>query len=90
MSHSDQNNMEERIRSIIEAGLSPQKLTIDNRSHLHQGHGGDNGTGQTHFQLIVEDKNLRQLSRIDRERKINSLLKPLFAEGLHALQIKVE
>ena len=83
------------MRDIIEKKLR-ENLTIDflqviNQSHKHKGHASIKGdeTGETHFDIIIQAKQLQGKSRISGHRIINDLLKDQFEKGLHALSIKV-
>jgi BolA protein len=40
---------------------------------------------ETHFRLLVVSKSFEGKSRLDRSRLVNELMKPLMAQGLHAL-----
>ena len=81
--------MKQRIEKTLQENLQPKFLEVKNNSHLHAGHAGDNGTGETHFAVTVEAEDLKNLSRVNAQRRINQLLKDEFAKGLHALEIKV-
>ncbi len=81
--------MKQRIEKTLQENLQPKFLEVKNNSHLHAGHAGDNGTGETHFAVTVEAEELKNLSRVNAQRIINQLLKEEFAKGLHALEIKV-
>jgi BolA protein len=50
---------------------------------------GDNGTGETHFEVKIAAEELGVLSAVNAHRKINALLKDEFGLGLHALEIKI-
>jgi len=81
--------MKQRIENILEKNLQPSFLEVKNNSHLHAGHLGDDGSGETHFAIKISADDLNDLSAIQAHRKINSLLKDEFGKGLHALEIKV-
>lgn len=81
--------MKSRIEKTLEENLKPKFLEVKNNSYLHAGHAGDNGTGETHFAVTVEAEELKSLTRLNAQRKINQLLKDEFAKGLHALEIKI-
>lgn len=59
-------------------------------SHLHAGHAGARPEGETHFHVRIRAAALDGLSRVERHRAVNSVLKPEFDTGLHALSLKVE
>lgn len=81
-------NRQERIKEKLSV-LLPQKLVISNNSHTHQGHRGDDGSGETHYDVEIESKSLQGLKTIEQHRKINKLLQEEFDTGLHALRIKI-
>ena len=78
------------IELRIKKKMPRAKIHIVNESHLHAGHIGDNGTGQTHFKLKVESSDFRGISRVESHKIINTLLQDLFSEGLHALSLSVK
>lgn len=82
--------MKERIIKKLSENLHPQKLQVINQSHLHAGHLGDDGSGETHFEIIISSENFAGKNRIAIHREINNLLKDEFEKNLHALSIKIE
>lgn len=80
--------LEHRIRERLQSGLSPSRLEVVNDSHHHQGHAGDDGTGQTHFSVLVVADAFTGKSRVARHRLVNDLLTAEFEAGVHALSIK--
>ena len=81
--------MKQRIEEKLKNNLNPSFLEVKNNSHLHSGHMGDNGTGETHFEVKIAAEKLKGLSAVNAHRKINALLKDEFGLGLHALEIKI-
>jgi BolA family transcriptional regulator, general stress-responsive regulator len=81
--------MKQRIEKTLKDNLSPKLLEVENNSYLHAGHSGDNGTGETHFKVMVESDQFNNLSKVAAHRLINQLLKDEFEKGLHALEIKI-
>lgn len=81
--------MKERIIKTLEDEFLPHFLEVKNNSHLHQGHAGDNGTGETHFEVIISASSLDDVTRVNAHRKVNAVLKSQFDKGLHALEIKI-
>lgn len=80
--------LEQRIREKLLVTLEPIRLDVLNESHMHAGHAGDNGTGQTHFRVLVVSKAFDGLSRIARHRLVNDALADEIRDGVHALAIK--
>lgn len=75
------------IADRLTVALAPTRLEVVNESHLHAGHMGDDGTGETHFRVTVEAPAFAGLSRVARQRCINHALADLLATRIHALAI---
>lgn len=81
--------MKQRIEEKLQKTFQPKFLEVKNNSHLHAGHLGDDGSGETHFAVKIEAEELSDLSSVNAHRKVNAILKDEFERGLHALEIKV-
>jgi BolA protein len=82
-------SMEETIRRKLTESLAPTRLEVINESHLHAGHAGDNGTGESHFRVLVVSQKLAGLSRVAAQRVIYGVLAEEMSNGIHALSINV-
>lgn len=76
------------IAARLRDALDPIDLLVNNDSHLHAGHAGDNGTGESHFSVFVEAPAFEGLNRVARQRLVNAALADLLATRIHALVIK--
>lgn len=81
--------MEEIIRQKLTEALNPVRLEVINQSHLHAGHAGDNGTGESHFHVIVVSTDLSDLSRVEGQRRIYAILAEELKSRIHALSINI-
>lgn len=81
--------MEEKLTRLLVETLHPEFLEIINTSHLHQGHAGSPGTGQSHFTVRIRAASLVGLTRVAAHRQVMTCVGPLFQEGLHALSIEL-
>ena len=79
--------MAERIRDRLQAAFRPERLEVLNESHRHAGHAGDDGSGESHFAVIIRAADLAPQSRIARHRAIHSALGPDIVGQIHALAI---
>lgn len=77
---SAQGGRSQRIPELLQS-LSPVHLELENESDHHAGPPGR----ESHFKLLLVSPVFEGLSRIDRQRKVNDLLKLEFSAGLHAL-----
>jgi BolA protein len=68
--------------------LEPTRLELANVSARHKGHPGDNGTGESHFELLVVAPAFSGKSRLERHRLVNALLREELEGQVHALAIR--
>ena len=81
--------MKNKIEEKLNENLNPTFLNVINNSHLHKGHLGDDGSGNTHFKIEISSPCFEGLNRVQKHQKINKLLQEEFQKGLHALEIKI-
>lgn len=82
-------HMEDKIRRKLAENLSPSQLEVINQSHLHSGHSGDDGSGESHFHVKVASELLSGLSRVEAQRQIYAILADEMKTGIHALSISI-
>jgi len=80
--------MEEKIREKLESAFSPVHLVVENQRHLHAGHAGDDGSGESHFHLEIRAHDFDNLSRVAGQRAIFDALSAEM-KIIHALSIKI-
>jgi len=85
---ADRRPVTDQIAARLQADLAPTRLEVVNESHLHAGHMGDDGTGESHFRVDVESPAFAGLSRVARQRLVNQALARLLATRIHALAIR--
>lgn len=81
-------SMDETIKTLIQTHLNPVLLEVVNESARHHGHAGDDGSGETHYNLLVVSSAFEGLSRVQRQRMVNDSLSICFERGLHALSMR--
>ena len=81
--------LETEIREALESALSPSALDVINESHKHAGHAGDDGSGESHWQVVIRAAALDDMSRVARHRAIHNALGPDIIGRIHALGINV-
>lgn len=80
--------LSEIITARLQDALNPSHLEVINDSHHHAGHMGDDGTGESHWTVIVESDAFTGQSRVACQRLINRALADLLEQRIHALAIK--
>lgn len=78
------------IEQRLRAALEPTRLVVTNDSARHRGHAGDDGSGESHFSVEVVAEQFAGMSRVERQRAVNSALGDLMRDHIHALAIKAK
>ena len=82
-------SVKSRIEILLQDGLAPERLEVINESHQHAGHQESfDGTGETHMRVRIVSEKFSKMSRLERHRAVNELLKPELEAGLHALAVE--
>ena len=82
-------NRKQRIEKILSKKFNDFLLEIIDNSNLHKGHNNFTGKDETHFKIILTNKNKIPINRLNIHRIINELLEEEFKSGLHSLEIKI-
>ncbi|MET4896119.1 BolA family protein [Sphingomonadaceae bacterium jetA1] len=80
----------DQITARLTKALSPTHLDVINESVMHRGHLGDDGTGESHFRVILESPAFAGQSRVARQRLVNHALADLLRDRIHALAISAK
>lgn len=76
------------IESLLRTGLNPTRLDIINDSAHHAGHAGDDGSGESHFTVVIESAAFAGKSRLARQRMVLGALGDIPGGRVHALAMK--
>lgn len=76
--------MEIRLRDAF----SPDRLEIVNESHKHAGHGGDDGSGESHFKVVIRAGMFATMGRVARHRAVHQALGDLNTR-VHAIALDI-
>lgn len=81
-------SVQQEIEDLLRAGLAPSRLEVINDSASHHGHAGHDGSGESHFTILIESAAFVGLSRLERQRRVNRELGDIPGQRVHALAIK--
>lgn len=81
-------NVALQMESRLRAAFAPDRLEIENESHKHAGHTGDDGTGESHFKIIIRAPAFVAMSRVARHRAVHQALGDLNAR-VHAIALDI-
>ena len=80
--------MVDEIRKKLTDAFAPSELAVVNESHKHAGHGGDDGSGESHFAVRIRAEGLAAMTRVARHRAVHSALGEI-NQRVHALALDV-
>lgn len=77
----------QRLRERLESRFAPAQLTVEDESHLHEGHAGAAG-GQSHFRIRIVSESFRGIPAVARHRLVYAAVDDLLKTDIHALAIE--
>ena len=80
------DNRVERIRSLLQAALSPSQLEVGDDSHLHAGHAGA-ASGGGHYSVRIVSDRFEGQRLVMRHRLVYDAVQGMMHTDIHALAI---
>lgn len=81
--------IEDQISEKLQAAFSPALLQVFNESDQHAGHAGHDGSGESHFRVVIRAAAFEELSRIARHRAVHAALGKDLVGRIHALSLEI-
>ncbi|RDC60455.1 uncharacterized protein HME9302_01662 [Alteripontixanthobacter maritimus] len=82
------SSVQEEMEALLTAAFAPSHLEVVNDSAQHSGHSGDDGSGESHFTVIIEAARFAAMNRLARQRAVIAALGDIPGDRVHALAIK--
>ena len=76
------------MHALLQAAFAPTRLEVINDSHHHAGHSGHDGSGESHFTVVIESAAFAGQNRVSRQRMVNKALGDIPGQRVHALAIR--
>jgi len=83
-----QGPLAREMEDLLTQAFTPIRLEVINDSAKHRGHSGDDGSGESHFTVLIESDAFSGQSRLARQRMVNRALGDIPGERVHALAIR--
>ena len=80
--------VQQEMERLLTAAFMPTWLEVINDSASHHGHAGDDGSGESHFTILIEAESFAGKTRLERQRMVNRVLGDIPGQRVHALAIK--
>lgn len=81
--------VEDEIRDRLVQAFAPARLEVVNESHRHAGHAGDDGSGESHFRVVIAAPAFGPMTRVARHRAVHAALGPDLVARVHALGLEI-
>lgn len=78
----------EEMHELLTTAFAPTRLEIINDSAHHHGHAGDDGSGESHFTVVIEAPAFADMTRLARQRAVIAALDDIVGQRVHAVAIK--
>ena len=82
------NNLIAIVKKKLTDSIVIEKIKIEDKSFLHKTHSGHQ-EGRFHLKIIINSSELKNLSRIESNKKIYKILDQEMKEYIHSLQILI-
>ena len=80
--------VQQEMERLLTDAFNPTRLEVVNDSARHRGHAGDDGSGESHFTVVIEAAAFAGMNRVERQRAVNKALGDIPGERVHALAIQ--
>lgn len=82
--------LEQEIRDALNKNFNTTSLDVINESALHAGHSGDDGSGESHWRIVIQAEEFNNMTRIARHRAIYAALGTEIMSRIHALAVEIK
>lgn len=81
-------NVKMEMEAALQAAFAPDLLEVENESHKHAGHAGDDGSGESHFAVRIRAGAFAGMNRVQRHRAVHKALGDIVPR-IHALALDI-
>jgi BolA protein len=78
--------VKDEIEQRLTAVFDPTQIDVVNESYKHAGHSGDDGSGESHFRIVLRASSLAPMTRVARHRAVHAALGDLNTR-VHAIAL---
>ena len=84
----DINDLIAIVKKKLQNQINIESIKIEDKSFLHKNHSG-NQEGRYHLKVILSSNELKNLSRIESNKKIYKILNYELKNSIHSIQILI-
>ena len=57
---------------------------------MHYGHSGYDGSGESHFKVVIQAKELENLSRLQQQKLLHQAIGKKLLDGIHSITFQIK
>ena len=84
----DINQLIAIVKKKLSNEINIEDIKIEDKSFLHKNHAG-NQEGKFHLKIILKSNELKNISRINSNKKVYKVLEKELKDSIHSLQILI-
>jgi len=84
----DINELNAIVKKKLQDQINIESITIEDKSFLHKKHAG-NEEGKFHLKINIKSSELKNMNRINSNKKIYKVLEKELKEFIHSIQILI-
>jgi BolA family transcriptional regulator, general stress-responsive regulator len=84
----DINELNAIVKKKLQDQINIESITIEDKSFLHKKHAG-NEEGKFHLKINIKSSELKNMNRINSNKKIYKVLDKELKEFIHSIQILI-
>ena len=81
-------SVQKEMEAALQAAFAPDALEVVNESHKHAGHAGDDGSGESHFAVMIRAGAFQGMNRVQQHRAVHKALGNIVPR-IHALALDI-
>ena len=83
-------SLEQQIYEALKQSFAPRHLDVINESQLHAGHAGDDGSGESHWKVVIASDRFLGMTRLAKHRAVHAALGSGILSRIHALSLEIQ
>ena len=84
----NKNELISIIKKKLNTNIRIENINVEDKSFLHKNHVG-NQAGKFHLKISLVSKELKEMKRIDSDKKIYKILNEELKKYIHSIQISI-
>ena len=84
----DINELIAIVKKKLQSQINIENIIIEDKTFLHKNHKG-NQKGKFHLKINIKSKELKEMSKIENNKKVFKILEKELKNNIHSIQISI-